>query len=165
MFAYQKSNMKHKTSTHKWIASKDICLCKGISLLLPNSQLINQACKLLWKAFVRILILCQFCFANLITVYSILLCHLPSAQHNPFWLRKTIYLRYLSRIHMDPPHLVRTTTDESTLFQHLNGEWKLEPGPTPSTCFLHFNVDFAFKSPLYHQVYPIKSMTHFSFVG
>ncbi|GMH42091.1 hypothetical protein BSKO_10010 [Bryopsis sp. KO-2023] len=60
--------------------------------------------------------------------------------------------RYLSRIKMQPPHALQTATDESTLFHHLNSEWKFEPGPTPTTCQLHFHVDFAFKSQLYRQV-------------
>lgn len=60
--------------------------------------------------------------------------------------------RYLSRIRLDPPHSIYTSTDESTLFSYLNGIWKLEEGPTPSTCLTHFRVEFAFKSPLYQQV-------------
>ena len=33
-----------------------------------------------------------------------------------------------------------------------NCRWEFAPGPTPSSCWLSFSVDFAFKSPLYGQL-------------
>ena len=30
--------------------------------------------------------------------------------------------------------------------------WEFAPGPTPTSCWLSFSVDFAFKSPLYGQL-------------
>lgn len=37
----------------------------------------------------------------------------------------------------------------STLFEYLDCLWEFSPGPTPSSCWLTFRIDFAFKSPLY----------------
>ena len=37
----------------------------------------------------------------------------------------------------------------STLFEYLDCLWEFAPGPTPSSCWLTFRIDFAFKSPLY----------------
>jgi ribosome-associated toxin RatA of RatAB toxin-antitoxin module len=42
--------------------------------------------------------------------------------------------------------------DNSTLFHHLYNKWEFRPGPSPATCWLTFDVDFAFKSPLYRQI-------------
>ena len=47
---------------------------------------------------------------------------------------------------------VKTRTDDSSLFSHLNSCWKLNPGPTPKSVWVDFEVDFAFKSALYRQV-------------
>ena len=41
---------------------------------------------------------------------------------------------------------------DSTLFDHLDSTWEFKPGPLPSTTWLSFSVDFAFKSPLYHHI-------------
>lgn len=60
--------------------------------------------------------------------------------------------RYLSKVTLKPPHSVRTITEESTLFHHLESTWEIKPGPNASTCWLAFEVDFAFKSQLYRQV-------------
>jgi len=60
--------------------------------------------------------------------------------------------RYVSKVTLTPPTEVRTTTAASTLFHHLESIWEIKPGPTPSSCWLSFEVDFAFRSPLYKQV-------------
>ena len=41
---------------------------------------------------------------------------------------------------------------DSTLFDHLDTTWEFKGGPTPSTTWLSFDIDFAFKSPLYRQI-------------
>jgi ribosome-associated toxin RatA of RatAB toxin-antitoxin module len=50
------------------------------------------------------------------------------------------------------PHLVTSSVDDSTLFQHLDSSWCLQPGPTPDSTWLAFRVDFAFRSQLYGHV-------------
>ncbi|CAD7700636.1 unnamed protein product [Ostreobium quekettii] len=60
--------------------------------------------------------------------------------------------RYISKVVLECPTMVRTSTEASTLFHHLESVWEMKPGPTPNTCWLSFEVDFAFRSPLYRQV-------------
>lgn len=60
--------------------------------------------------------------------------------------------RYTSKIHMEFPTKVMTRTEDSNLFSHLHSCWKLHPGPTPTSVWVDFEVDFAFKSALYSQV-------------
>lgn len=62
------------------------------------------------------------------------------------------FVRYTSKIRLNPPRSLTTVTDDSTLFHHLETLWKFEKGPTPDSCWLSFHVDFAFKSPLYKHV-------------
>jgi coenzyme Q-binding protein COQ10 len=62
---------------------------------------------------------------------------------------KMITERYISRVTMDRPHWVRSRVSNSLLFHHLDSNWKLEPGPSKETCWLTFDIDFAFNSHLY----------------
>ena len=48
--------------------------------------------------------------------------------------------------------MVRSQVESSTLFSHLDSTWKFDTGPTPLSVWLTFDIDFAFKSPLYRQV-------------
>ena len=41
---------------------------------------------------------------------------------------------------------------DSTLFDHLDSTWDFQVGPSPSSTWLTFSVDFGFKSPLYRSV-------------
>jgi ribosome-associated toxin RatA of RatAB toxin-antitoxin module len=62
---------------------------------------------------------------------------------------------YVSKVSLkrgDGVYQVKTRTDDSSLFSHLNSCWKLNPGPTPKSVWVDFEVDFAFKSALYRQV-------------
>ncbi|KAL8154013.1 hypothetical protein V2J09_011773 [Rumex salicifolius] len=59
---------------------------------------------------------------------------------------------YVSRVVLDKPFSVKTTSSQSNLFEHLINLWEFSPGPTPETCNLYFMVDFKFRSPLYRQV-------------
>ncbi|KAL3693022.1 hypothetical protein R1sor_006673 [Riccia sorocarpa] len=60
--------------------------------------------------------------------------------------------RYISHIELKPPHLIKTSVSESTLFDYLINIWEFKPGPTPHSCNLHFLVEFQFRSPLYRKV-------------
>ncbi|KAK9691141.1 hypothetical protein RND81_09G178500 [Saponaria officinalis] len=59
---------------------------------------------------------------------------------------------YVSHVVLDKPKMIKTTSSESTLFEHLINVWEFSPGPTPDTCSVYFLVDFKFRSPLYRQV-------------
>lgn len=60
--------------------------------------------------------------------------------------------RYTSKVTLHSPVRIESRVDDSTLFHHLTNKWEFRPGPSPSTCWLSFDVDFAFKSPLYRQI-------------
>lgn len=47
---------------------------------------------------------------------------------------------------------MQSRVEDSTLFSHLSNQWEFRPGPTPHSTWLSFDVDFAFKSPLYRHV-------------
>lgn len=57
--------------------------------------------------------------------------------------------RYTSQVHLNPGRQVRSCVPNSTLFHHLDSTWSMEQGPTPASCWLTFNVDFAFRSQLH----------------
>lgn len=57
--------------------------------------------------------------------------------------------RYISQVTLHPPHKVQSTVHDSMLFHHLDSTWSMEAGPSPNTCWLSFNVDFAFNNALY----------------
>lgn len=60
--------------------------------------------------------------------------------------------RYTSKVTLQCPTAVHSRVDDSTLFSYLTNKWEFRLGPTPHTTWLTFEVDFAFKSPLYRQV-------------
>ncbi|BDA46031.1 Coenzyme Q-binding protein COQ10 homolog B, mitochondrial [Coccomyxa sp. Obi] len=60
--------------------------------------------------------------------------------------------RYTSQVHLHRPNKVVSHVYDSTLFDHLDSTWEFKPGPTPSSTWLYFSVDFAFKSPLYRHI-------------
>lgn len=60
--------------------------------------------------------------------------------------------RYTSKVTLQPEHLIISKVEDSSLFDHLSNKWEFKPGPTPSTTSVQFEVDFAFRSPLYRQV-------------
>ncbi|PSC69318.1 coenzyme Q-binding COQ10 mitochondrial [Micractinium conductrix] len=60
--------------------------------------------------------------------------------------------RYTSKVTLHCPTAVHSRVDDSMLFSHLTNKWEFRLGPTPHTTWLTFEVDFAFKSPLYRQV-------------
>lgn len=53
---------------------------------------------------------------------------------------------------MQRPHLVKSSVDDSMLFDHLESSWSLQQGPTPDSTWLTFKVDFSFRSQLYGHV-------------
>lgn len=60
--------------------------------------------------------------------------------------------RYTSKVTLQPDHRITSKVEDSTLFDHLSNTWEFRPGPMPSTTMVNFEVDFAFRSPLYRQV-------------
>ncbi|XP_051124589.1 uncharacterized protein LOC127246954 [Andrographis paniculata] len=59
---------------------------------------------------------------------------------------------YISNVKLNKPKSIKTTSSQSTLFDHLINIWEFNPGPAPGTSNVYFLVDFKFKSPLYRQV-------------
>ena len=60
--------------------------------------------------------------------------------------------RYTSQVYLNEPAKVFSRVSDSTLFEHLDSTWEFKPGPTPSTTWLSYDLDFAFKSPLYRHI-------------
>lgn len=60
--------------------------------------------------------------------------------------------RYTSQVYLKPGHQVISKVYDSTLFDHLDSTWDFQVGPSPSSTWLTFSVDFGFKSPLYRSV-------------
>ncbi|KAK9066736.1 hypothetical protein SSX86_014059 [Deinandra increscens subsp. villosa] len=59
---------------------------------------------------------------------------------------------YVSHVKLVKPKLIKTTSSQSNVFDHLINVWEFHQGPAPGTCDLHFLVDFQFRSPLYSQM-------------
>ncbi|GFQ02609.1 coenzyme q-binding protein coq10 homolog mitochondrial [Phtheirospermum japonicum] len=59
---------------------------------------------------------------------------------------------YVSHVELSKPKSIKTTSSQSSLFDHLINVWEFNPGPVPGTCSLYFLVDFKFKSPFYRQI-------------
>ncbi|KAL2498265.1 Polyketide cyclase/dehydrase and lipid transport protein [Abeliophyllum distichum] len=59
---------------------------------------------------------------------------------------------YVSHVELNKSKSVKTTSSQSSLFDHLINIWEFNPGPVPGTCNLYFLVDFKFQSPLYRQM-------------
>lgn len=60
--------------------------------------------------------------------------------------------KYISHVELQPYSMVRSRVTNSTLFSHLDSKWLFEKGPTEASVWLQFEIDFAFKNPLYRQV-------------
>ncbi|KAL3617922.1 hypothetical protein CASFOL_038243 [Castilleja foliolosa] len=59
---------------------------------------------------------------------------------------------YVSHVELKKPKSIKTTSSQSSLFEHLINNWEFNPGPVPGTCELYFLVDFKFQSPFYRQI-------------
>ncbi|KAH6758955.1 Polyketide cyclase / dehydrase and lipid transport protein [Perilla frutescens var. frutescens] len=59
---------------------------------------------------------------------------------------------YMSHVELTKPKSIKTTSFQSSLFDHLINVWEFNPGPVPGSCSLYFMVDFKFQSPLYRQI-------------
>ncbi|KAL7117056.1 hypothetical protein ACP275_03G047200 [Erythranthe tilingii] len=59
---------------------------------------------------------------------------------------------YISNVELSKPKFVKTTSTQSSLFDHLINVWEFSPGPVPGTCSLYFLVDFKFQSQFYRQI-------------
>jgi ribosome-associated toxin RatA of RatAB toxin-antitoxin module len=46
----------------------------------------------------------------------------------------------------------QANANDSPLFHRLSNSWRFEAGPTPTTCRLHFHVDFAFRSSMHEKL-------------
>ena len=69
------------------------------------------------------------------------------------WLINQFHaFRYTSEVYLKPGEQVISKVFDSTLFDHLDSTWDFKVGPSPSSTWLTFSVDFGFKSPLYRSV-------------
>lgn len=59
--------------------------------------------------------------------------------------------RYTSVVTAEEPSLVHSEAADSQLFHHLVTRWEIRPGPSKSTSWVTFSVDFSFKHMLYAQ--------------
>ncbi|KAL1540422.1 coenzyme Q-binding protein COQ10, mitochondrial-like [Salvia divinorum] len=59
---------------------------------------------------------------------------------------------YTSHVELTKPKSIKTTSSQTTLFEHLINVWEFSPGPVPGSCSLYFMVDFKFQSPFYRQI-------------
>jgi ribosome-associated toxin RatA of RatAB toxin-antitoxin module len=60
--------------------------------------------------------------------------------------------RYTSDVTLNRPESVTAISVETTLLEYLHTEWKLTPASDPRYCWVHFKIEFKFKSALYNQV-------------
>ncbi|KAL6511596.1 hypothetical protein OROGR_021193 [Orobanche gracilis] len=58
---------------------------------------------------------------------------------------------YVSHVELNKLKSIKTTSSQSSIFDHLINIWEFNPGPVPGTCDLYFLVDFKFQSPFYRQ--------------
>ncbi|XP_075511488.1 uncharacterized protein LOC142547208 [Primulina tabacum] len=65
---------------------------------------------------------------------------------------KILVESYVSHVELKKPNFIKTTSSQSSLFDHLINVWEFNPGTVPGTCDLHFLVDFKFQSPFYRQM-------------
>ncbi|XP_057794482.1 uncharacterized protein LOC131010833 [Salvia miltiorrhiza] len=59
---------------------------------------------------------------------------------------------YTSHVQLTKPKSIKTTSSQTSLFDHLINVWEFSPGPVPGSCNLYFMVDFKFQSPFYRQI-------------
>lgn len=59
--------------------------------------------------------------------------------------------RYTSRVTVQAPNLITSEAVDSEVFNHLKFRWEFAPGPTPTTTWATFAVDYSFKNALYGQ--------------
>ena len=52
--------------------------------------------------------------------------------------------RYTSSVYLKPGHQVISKVYDSTLFDHLDSTWDFQVGPSPSSTWLTFSLDFGF---------------------
>lgn len=65
---------------------------------------------------------------------------------------KILVESYISHVELKKPKFIKTTSSQSSLFDHLINIWEFNPGTVPGSCDLHFLVDFKFRSPFYRQM-------------
>ncbi|KAL0314854.1 UNVERIFIED_CONTAM: Coenzyme Q-binding protein COQ10, mitochondrial [Sesamum angustifolium] len=51
---------------------------------------------------------------------------------------------YISHVELHKPKSIKTTSSQSTLFDHLINVWEFNPGPVPGSCNLYFLVTLSF---------------------
>ncbi|KAF5831383.1 hypothetical protein DUNSADRAFT_13199 [Dunaliella salina] len=60
--------------------------------------------------------------------------------------------RYISKVTLKPQRAVTSTVQNSTLFHRLDSTWGMDPGMVPKSCWISFQVEFAFQRATYNHV-------------
>eukprot|EP01036_Dinobryon_divergens_P041732 gene41732-55352_t len=58
--------------------------------------------------------------------------------------------KYTSRVVLDPPHSVIAHSLTTNLLQTLKFEWKFTPASDPTSTWVQFKIEYAFKSSVYN---------------
>ena len=60
--------------------------------------------------------------------------------------------KYVSKVYLVPGKSVIAKSRDTTVFHYLTNEWRFESGPDANSCWLYFDVEFAFQNMLYSQI-------------
>lgn len=60
-------------------------------------------------------------------------------------------VKYTSVVTTVAPQMVHSVAADTGVFNHLSNHWEISQGPTPTTTWLTFSVEFSFKSEIYRQ--------------
>uniref|UniRef100_A0A7S3VQJ8 Coenzyme Q-binding protein COQ10 START domain-containing protein n=1 Tax=Dunaliella tertiolecta TaxID=3047 RepID=A0A7S3VQJ8_DUNTE len=60
--------------------------------------------------------------------------------------------KYISKVTLIPQRAVTSTVQNSALFHRLDSTWGMDPGMVPKSCWISFQVEFAFQRATYNHV-------------
>eukprot|EP00802_Teleaulax_amphioxeia_P024389 Tamp_25081.p1 GENE.Tamp_25081~~Tamp_25081.p1 ORF type:complete len:105 (+),score=7.83 Tamp_25081:496-810(+) len=60
--------------------------------------------------------------------------------------------KYTSNVTLMRPSSIRVEAEDSGVFEVLRSSWTFKPGPSPGSSWVEFQIEFAFRNPLYHHM-------------
>lgn len=60
--------------------------------------------------------------------------------------------RYISEVSLDKPNSIVAISKQTSLLEFLKTEWKFTPSSQQGSSWVHFHIEFKFKSAMYHQL-------------